>query len=994
MPYLSRSSLISLVFLCVATLNTNAQQTVPQAGLRDNTPRVYALTNARIVTKPGMTIEKGIVVIRDGVIEAVGANVDIPDDARRLDYSGLSVYPGLIELFSQVGISDNEEVENRGADHWNPSVQPEFNASDYYTVDSDDLEELRALGFTAAVAVSDEGIFTGSGALVNLGNGSANEQIVKDQIYQHIRMVRNRNRTYPSSMMGVVALVRQTLFDAGWYRDAHAAYGQNPNQEKPEDNAALAAMNGVIAGNQPLLFSVTDDHAFMRAVKIAREFKVDFWVRGSGHEYRMLEEIKAAGVPVILPLTFPETGDFRVADPDDAINVSLEALRHWEAAPENPGRLHKAGVSIAFTSADLEKKNLFHDRIREAIEGGLDYDAALAAVTTTPAQILGMSKTLGTIEAGKSAHLTVTDGILFAENVKVQDVWVSGDRYIVTPKPIADPRGKWQAVLDEDAAAPLQATIQLTGTIKDLSGNLTVGGVDVTLSRISLYEKRLTFTISGSDIGRPGVTRLSGSIENEKITGTGVWPDGSTLDWSATLVEPRKSDPAPMPVASDESSLPLIMPPGAFGRASEPDQPDAVLVRGATVWTLDERGKLDNADVLVRSGKIAEVGQNITAPDDAVIIDGKGKHITPGIIDAHSHSAISQGINEGTQAVTAEVGIEDVVNGYDIALYRELAGGLTTSNLLHGSSNPIGGKNQVIKLRWGASAEGLKFEGAKPGIKFALGENVKRSNWSVRSNRYPQTRMGVEQLIRDRFKAAQEYDMRWTAYTNLKNKTGVIPPRKDLELDTLVEILKGERKVHSHSYRQDEILMLIRIADDFGFTIGTFQHVLEGYKVAKEIAEHGAGASTFSDWWAYKVEAYDAIPYNGAVMQQAGVSVTFNSDSNELARRLNTEAAKAVKYGGVSEVEALKFVTLNAAKQFEIDDRVGSLEAGKDADFVIWNGHPLSTYTMCEQTWIDGRKYFDREDDLRMRKQVEMERMLLIQKILNPEKGSDKKPEA
>jgi imidazolonepropionase-like amidohydrolase len=408
---------------------------------------------------------------------------------------------------------------------------------------------------------------------------------------------------------------------------------------------------------------------------------------------------------------------------------------------------------------------------------------------------------------------------------------------------------------------------------------------------------------------------------------------------------------------------------------------------------LDERGKIENADVLVKEGKISEVGQNLNVPGDALIIDGQGKHVTPGIIDAHSHTAISQGINEGTQAVTAEVGIEDVVNGYDIALYRELAGGLTVANLLHGSANPIGGKNQVIKLRWGASAEDMKFEGAKPGIKFALGENVKRSR-SATSTRYPRTRMGVEQLIRDRFKAAQDYDRQWSAYNALKNKTGKIPPRQDLELDTLVEILKDERKVHSHSYRQDEILMLIRIADDFGFTIGTFQHVLEGYKVAIEIAKHGAGASTFSDWWAYKVEAYDAIPYNAAIMHKAGVVVTLNSDSNELARRLNKEAAKAVKYGGVSEIEALKFVTLNAAKQFEIDDRVGSLEAGKDADFVIWSGHPLSTYTICEQTWIDGRRYFDLEEDRVMRKQVEKERMMLIQKLLKPKKKMDMKPEA
>ena len=385
----------------------------------------------------------------------------------------------------------------------------------------------------------------------------------------------------------------------------------------------------------------------------------------------------------------------------------------------------------------------------------------------------------------------------------------------------------------------------------------------------------------------------------------------------------------------------------------------------------------------------------LAAPEGALEIDGTGKHVTPGIIDAHSHTAILEGINEGTQAVTAEVGIGDVVNSYDIALYRELAGGLTAANLLHGSANPIGGKNQVIKLRWGVDPEELKFTEARPGIKFALGENVKRSNWRMLSDRYPQTRMGVEQIIRDRFLAAREYQQAWDRYNALADKSGVVPPRRDLELETLQEILAGERLVHCHSYRQDEILMLIRIADEFGFTIGTFQHVLEGYKVGPEIAAHGAGASTFSDWWAFKVEAYDAIPYNGALMHEAGVLVTFNSDSNELARRLNTEAAKAVKYGGVDEVEALKFVTLNAAKQLAIDPYVGSLENGKDADFVIWNGHPLSTYTKCEQTWIDGRKYFDVDEDKMMRIEVKKERTRLIQKLLkSPETDEEEAPEA
>jgi len=357
------------------------------------------------------------------------------------------------------------------------------------------------------------------------------------------------------------------------------------------------------------------------------------------------------------------------------------------------------------------------------------------------------------------------------------------------------------------------------------------------------------------------------------------------------------------------------------------------------------------------------------------------QHITPGLIDCHSHTAIDGDVNEGTQTISAEVRIGDVVDGNDIDLYRQLAGGLTCANLLHGSANAIGGHNQVIKLRWGGTPEGLKFKQAPQGIKFALGENPKQSNWGDRFTiRYPQTRMGVEEIIRDEFQAAREYEKRWKEYQ--KSKRGM-PPRKDFELEAIVEVLNGLRLVHSHSYRQDEILMLMRLAEEYGFRVATFQHVLEGYMVADAMAQHGAGGSCFSDWWAYKFEVYDAIPYNGALMHDEGVVVSFNSDSNEMARRLNTEAAKAVKYGEVSPEEALKFVTLNPAKQLKIDRWVGSLEPGKDADLVLWSGDPLSTYSVCLQTWIDGAKYFDREEDLKMREEVHKERALLIQKALS-----------
>jgi imidazolonepropionase-like amidohydrolase len=485
--------------------------------------------------------------------------------------------------------------------------------------------------------------------------------------------------------------------------------------------------------------------------------------------------------------------------------------------------------------------------------------------------------------------------------------------------------------------------------------------------------------------------RMSADVGDGTLAGQGEWPDGRWFKWSATAASSEDEKEADDEGDASESIENVAMPSsyGAFGRIGAPDQPKHIFIQGATIWTSASMGT-NKMDMLVTNGKIAKVGSGLKAPKGAVIIDGEGKHITPGLIDAHSHSGVSGSVNEFGQAVSAEVSIQDVLDPRAISLYRELAGGLTVAHVLHGSANPIGGQNATIKLRWGAAPDELLIDDATQTIKFALGENVKHSNRSDRfTTRYPQTRMGVEQIIRDRFKAALEYEREWKQY---KKKKGEIPPRRDLETEALLKILRGELAVHCHSYRQDEILMLIRIADDFGFTIGSFQHVLEGYKVADAMAEHGAHASTFSDWWAYKFEVYDAIPYNGTLMHDVGVVVSFNSDSGELARRMNLEAAKAVKYGGVPEEEALKFVTINAAIQLGSDHRVGSLEAGKDGDFAVWSGSPLSTYSKCEQTWIEGRKYFDIGDDLAMRQAVAAERARLVQKIMvgDDDKSGDK----
>jgi len=432
--------------------------------------------------------------------------------------------------------------------------------------------------------------------------------------------------------------------------------------------------------------------------------------------------------------------------------------------------------------------------------------------------------------------------------------------------------------------------------------------------------------------------------------------------------------------------------------APSPEAAPIILIQNATILTISH-GTIEHGSILIKDGKIAEVAPSIKAPANAQVIDANGQFVMPGIIDCHSHIAVDGSVNEGSVAVSSIVNIADVLNSDDIAIFHDLAAGVTTANVLHGSANPIGGQTIVIKLRWGQPSAKLPFEGAVPGIKFALGENPKHSNFGGRgaNARYPATRMGVEETIRAAFTEARDYKSDWDKY-NKRNAAGeknLTSPRRDLRLDPLVEILEGKRYIHAHCYREDEILMLLRVAKEFGFKVRTFQHVLEGYKVADEIAAAGAGASTFSDWWAYKVEAWDAIPYNAAIMTRRGVVVSINSDDSEEATHLNQEAAKTIKYGGLSREEALKLVTLNPAMQLGIDKRVGSIDAGKDADLVIYNHDPLSAYAVVQKTLIDGRVYFDRQRDLDGRANLEKEKKVLLEKEKKAaaEKKDEKKPD-
>lgn len=1005
-----------VLFLGAVSLSAQSQTPVtdPVVGLQVNTPDWTVLKHASVISKPGEQLKDMEIVIKGDVIQEIRKSGSIPAGARIIDLSGKTVYAGFIDAYSENNVENNSN--SLGAPYWNDTITPQLDMATNYKNSSSLNTSYRSQGFTTRLAIPTAGIFRGNSAVVICGTGSNDRVVLRQNVFQHIHLTvpNGRGRTaYPNSPMGAVALARQALLDAQWYAKAWNAFNNGQATDRPERNDALAALQPLISQKQTALFVTGDEQYFLRADRFSREFNLSAIMLGSGKEYQRLDAIKQTARSVIIPLAFPKAPN--VGSIESARAVALKTLMHWDIAPENPGRVANAGIPIMLTSHGLNKRSDFLKNLRRAVQRGLDPEQALAALTTQPATTLGITNLVGTVAPGKLASLVIATGDIFDANSDIHEVWVAGERFELNKKPLLAVNGNWKLSLGEESKSWL---LELSGKAPNLSGRLiqTVKQreqenkegakneseqddptqIIIPLTKVSLRGARLSAVLPGTHFGQDGfimftLTLIENNSSTSSFHGHGQWttPDGTITDITITQdkAKPTKQvDSAELdkkekkPQAKDTATFTVNFPLGAYGRETKPDQPKALLITNATIWTSGKQGTLQAADMLVENGVIVAVGTALKAPRGAIVVDATGKHITAGIIDCHSHMATDGGVNESAQSITAEVRIGDFVDSHDMTIYRQLAGGVTMANILHGSANPIGGQNQVIKLRWGSLGEQMKFAVAPQGIKFALGENVKQSNWGDEyTTRYPQTRMGVEQIMQDAFVRAQQYKkdhLQWN-----KTQRG-LPPRIDLELEALQEILDGNRWIHCHSYRQDEILTLMRTLEHFNIQIGTFQHILEGYKVAEEMAQHGAMGSSFADWWAYKLEVYDAIPYNGAIMHNAGVVVSFNSDDRELGRHLNHEAAKAVKYGGVTPEEALKFVTLNPAKQLRIAQYVGSLETGKQADFVIWSGPPLSVFSRCEQTWIDGMKYFDRADDIAHRTTVLKRRSTLIQKIL------------
>ncbi len=949
-----------------------AQKTFPINGVFDHKEGHYALTNATIFKTYNQRLENASLLIRKGKVVACGTNINIPESAAVIDLAGKTIYPAFIDLYTSYGLPEPQAVgdapkkkpqmlsNKAGAFSWNEALRSEFNAHEVFDKQEESAKGLRKLGFGAVLSHQMNGICRGSSAAILLGDDVAHQSIIKDRAAHHLSFSKGKStQAYPSSLMGTIALLRQTYLDGRWYKK---------QGHKEELNLSLQAWNDLQA--LPQIFEVRNKLEALRAQKLGSEFGQQYIICGRGDEYQRLEALAKAGSKFILPLNFPKA--FDVEDPYDALEVSLADLKHWELAPGNAAMLAKEKVPFSLTTYRLKKKADFYKNLRLAIERGLSEEAALKALTSTPAQWLGIDHLLGSLEKGKLANFIITSGNIFDKANKIHHTWVKGKAYPVDLSEPLGPAGKYQLHVGER---------QYELHLKHKNGEATLHVLleDSTKIKVDHTFSRPLITLSFKQAKDADTHfNLSGTVGEGQWKGKGTRPNGRWLDWSAKFVkalQEKAEEPAKKAKAAQVG--PIIYPFTAFGLETPPRQ-QTVLIKNATVWTNEKDGIIENTDVLIRQGKIAAIDKNLSA-NGASVIDASGKHLSCGIIDEHSHIAVSRGVNEGTQASSAEVRIGDVINSEDVNIYRNLSGGVTTAQLLHGSANPIGGQSAIIKMRWGATPEQMKFEEADGFIKFALGENVKQSNWGdAYSIRYPQTRMGVEQVFEDHF-------IRAAAYDKLKKSGKAF--RHNLEMECLLEILKSKRFITCHSYQQGEINMLMKVAERHGFRINTFTHILEGYKVADKMKAHGVGGSTFSDWWAYKYEVIDAIPHNAAILQSQNIVTAINSDDAEMSRRLNQEAAKAVLFGNVPEEEAWKMVTLNPAKLLHIDDRVGSIKVGKDADVVLWSGHPLSVYTKAEITWVDGIRYFDRAENEQRQQAIRQERARLIQKSLAAKKG-------
>ncbi|WP_034258908.1 amidohydrolase family protein [Altibacter lentus] len=970
---MKKLSCILLLFFFTSLLT--AQVYFPENdGLKEKNNNYTAFTNATVYVTPTEVIKNGTLLIQNGKVVAVGRSVTIPKNSVIVDLDGKHVYPSFIDPYTSFGIEKPKRAEGNGRSpqyeasregyYWNDHVMPESAAISKFKYDSKDADEFRKAGFGVVNTHIMDGIARGTGVLVALNDtqGDAN-RILEDasgNFFSFEKSVTSR-QSYPGSLMGSMALLRQMYYDADWYSKGNA----------PTKDRSLEAL--IENKNLVSIFEAGSKDNNLRADKIGDLFNVNYVIVGGGDEYELIEDIKATNSKYIIPVNFPDA--FDVSNPYLANYISLEDMRAWNQEPMNPKVLSDNGIVYALTTHELKKPSEFNEKLNKAFEYGLDKTKALEALTTIPASLLGQSDKVGSLQVGRYANFLITSGPIFDKETTLYENWVQGQKNVINDMDQKDIRGTYSV-----AANGKNFTLVISGEPSKLKSEVKLGETTYP-SKLDYSGNWVTLSFTDESTNETYMTSSLITSEGTAFSGKLILPNGNETTFTAVRTgdasEAKEKEKKENTKDKAPEIVPVTYPNVGYGFETKP-RPQDMLFKNATVWTGEAEGVLENTDVLVKNGKIVKIGKNLSA-GGAMVIDASGKHLTAGVIDEHSHIA-ALAINEGGHNSSAEVTIEDVVDPEDIDIYRNLAGGVTSIQILHGSANPIGGRSAIIKLKWGESADDLIYDNSPKFIKFALGENVKQSNWQS-FERFPQTRMGVEQLFVNYFNRAKEYDA--------KKKSGQ-PFRYDEEMEVIAEILNGERFISSHSYVQSEINMLMKVAERFGFRVNTFTHILEGYKVADKMKEHGVGGSTFSDWWAYKFEVNDAIPYNAAIMSNQGVTVAINSDDAEMSRRLNQEAAKTVKYGGMSEEEAWKMVTLNPAKLLHLDDRVGSIKEGKDADLVLWTDHPLSVYAKAEKTIIEGTVYFDIERDKAKRQSIAEERNKLIKMMLTEKEGGGK----
>ena len=995
--------LLTIIGLILMSSFGFSQNIAPENDTHDPDNTIYALTNAKVYISADEVVEWGTLIIQNGRVQSVGLAVVPPRNAVKIDMKGYSIYPSFIEIYSGDGVpvkgsthkgySPQLNTLKEGPYYWNESVHPEVDAFEHFRAEEfKSKKEFRSQGFGMISTHYADGIVRGTSVLMAIMDGTTGDAVLKARAASHFTLSKGRSRqTYPSSQMGAIALVRQFYYDAIWYNNV-------TNADK--DNVSL--VRGLENLDLPQIFKARDKLEILRIVKIAKEFEFPVIVKGAGDEYKRIQNIKESGAKLILPVNFPEP--YNVTDPYLSRFVNLSSLKDWELRPYNPYIAYKNGIPFCLTTSGLKKKSDFLKNVRKAVKHGLPKNEALRSLTQNPAEFLEVSHDIGDLKEGKLANFIVVKGDLFEDGV-IYENWTKGKRKVFKEIHKPDLSGDYNLNVGKEAinlviggttSAPTAKVRVFNSTTDTISGLPQADTVE-TKANISISDLQVSISFVLED---KGLYQLNG-VYNEKfgiLDGSGTTPNGDWVNWSGIGSGKKKSTKDKKSFDVDTSAVNNIYYPNmAYGFDSLPEA-QSIFIKNATIWTNEEQGILKDANVLIQDGKIKSVNSSLLQiPNNAVVIDADGKHVTCGIIDEHSHIAISRGVNEGGQNNSAEVSIGDVVRSDDINIYRQLSGGVTAAQLLHGSANPIGGQSALVKLKWGFTPEEMLIENAPKFIKFALGENVKQSNWgSFATIRYPQTRMGVEQVFYSSFIQAKEYQKTWAEYNALssKEKEATCAPRRDLELEAVAEILRKERFITCHSYVQSEINMLMHVADSMGFTVNTFTHILEGYKVADKMLEHGAGGSTFADWWAYKFEVNDAIPYNAAILHQMGIVTAINSDDAEMGRRLNHEAAKAVKYGGVSEEDAWKMVTLNPAILLHLDDRMGSIKEGKDADIVIWTDNPLSVQAKVDKTIIDGIILYDFNRSLRLHRRDMIERKRIMQLMLEEGKkdGNTRKP--